>query len=261
MSTKIYNGYAHPDPDLAAVFRGFHAKRAHVAELGRGIIARTYAKLGVEKIDAAVLRGEACESPLAGIMSEVFDRQAEVRAKGRRDPDVDLETTVVLIPSPTRTLVMIWTEHEEILKTLREDLIPFGWWDNTEKPENVSESAWNERERAWAAALAEDPLSRPGACGLTVEFLPDTEVPRVDLMMQNLPSIESRVRRALIPEICQSLINEGVNLMSAVAKAGGRDLLAEPRWVARADEIRGMLPEITEDILRFGLKEEEPSLS
>ena len=261
MSTKIYNGYAHPSSDLALVFNSFHAKRAKVAEVGRGIIAGTYAKLAVERIDAAVMAGTGCESPLVGIMGQVLDRQAEVKAKGRRDPDVDLETSVVLIPAVGKTLVMVWTEHEDIRQVLTEDLLSFGWWDNTEKPDDVSDDAWGERERLWNEALSRDPLSRPGACGLSVDFLPDTEIPRVGLMLENLPKLESRVRRVLVPEICKALTDEGVDVMRAVARASGQDLLADPRWVDRAAEIRARLPEITEKILRSGVQVDAPGLS
>lgn len=254
MSVKIYNGYAYPSNDIGQAIADFSSMRSVIADIGNSILARTCARLTVNKIDATALRGVECTSPLTEARCEILERQIDVRTTQKRDVSVDLETSVVLIPTEGRVLVMIWTEHDEITDALSRDLLPFQWWDNTDRPDGASENEWTERGDIWLEALSADPYHRPGNCGVTISFLPHLDGPSDELIMKNIPSMNSRVRSSLLPEICESLVKKGEDVMKAAMLCGQDVVLSQPYWVGRAKEIEKLLPEISHDMLRYGYK-------
>lgn len=252
MSVKIYNGYAYSTNDIGVAIAHFHSLRPLIADIGHTIIAKTCAKIATSRMDAAVMKGEGCKSPLSAARLEIIERQISVQTTQRRDPDVDLEVSVTLIPTDELILVMIWAEHDNMVEVLRKGLFPLPYWDNTDRPDNLSEEEWAKNGEIWMKALSHDRYHRPGNCGVTVSFLPHLSGPSDELIMKHIPTLKERVRSVLLPEVCESLVRKGVDVMEAAMRCGQDLVLSQPYWQMRGAEVERLLPEISRDILRYG---------
>lgn len=245
MSTKIFNGYLHPASDLETVFQSFHAKRPQIAEIAADIIARFYARGVARQIDNIVKTDVPHRPDLVKLMMELMDRQKRMRAEKTRDTEIDVESSVVVIPSDDKVLVLVYAERTEIETIITDDLIPYFYWNNSEAPEDVTPEEWAQRERDWHTALARDPVSRPGGCGFTIEFLTSAEVPNIDRILANLPSDEKRATEIIHhQEIAVRLtpdmdFNEIMRIVSVMS--GNR---ADP---ARLEEVIRTLTPITRE--------------
>lgn len=195
MSTKIFHGMRCPTGDLAAELERLHAQRAAVAEAGEQAIARWYANKAASAIDDGWAKGEPRKAVLLDLMGELLTRQAEIRTTGRRDPMVDTECSVTLIPIEGQVLALPFAEIPALREAATVGLIPFGYWNNTDPDPAVGAEEWAERERLWTAALERDPLHRPGGCGPSIEFLPTAGVPSAAKVLPLLPSRLTRAKR------------------------------------------------------------------
>lgn len=253
MSTKIFNGYVADGTDLPDVIDAFHAKREAVTEAGRDLIAGFYARKAAAKIDRAHFDSVACEGPLLGAMSDLLDRQSKVRASGVRDPEVDTETSVVLLPIPGKVLVMVFTEQDDIRDILTSGLTPYPYWNNSDRPEEIDEAAWEQRRQDWEAALSRDSLSRPAACGIVLEYLPYPETPSIERILRVVPAGTTRAKEVVVREILRTVGDaEGVFPYREVMTRVRRENWGAERE-ARYAEVLSALPAITRETLLNGL--------
>lgn len=245
MSTKIFNGYLHPDTDLATVYQSFHAKRPRIAEIAQTIIAQFYARGVARQVDGVVKPGDSGGPDVVKLMMDLLERQKRMRADLTRDTEIDVESSVVIIPSDGKVFILVYAEQPEMKAAITEGLIPYPYWDNSEAPDDVSAAEWDQRRDDWDAALARDPISRPGGCGFTIEFLTTAEVPNIDRILANLPSDAARageiirhqdIAARLTPDMDFNEIMRIVSLMSGTR--------ADPNRVA---EIIATLTPITQD--------------
>lgn len=249
MSTKIYHGHEFPDGDLIAAISHLHGLRAEVAQEGARLIARRMAALAVRRFDAAIRIGRPCPSPLSGALVTMLEEQSSAESGMRRDPMWDTRASVVLIPAEERVLALPYAEMPEIRAIITRGLTPLPWWDNTDRPDEVTEEGWAETGRLWSAALSADPLGRPSGCGVTVEFLGGGGLPSIEDALDNLPPDEERAEAIFRPEFVERnlenrTIEEVTRLMAEARTAPERrEMIAEIR--------RGLIP-ITREVLLNG---------
>lgn len=251
MSIKIFNGYLFPQNDLAAAIAHLSSIRAEVSDCGTEVISAYYARRAAEKIDQSHQRGETLEeSPLAGLLVEVLDRQREAKKSGLRDHEVDTEASAVILPANGKVLVMVFAEHASMRDIITRGLIPHQYWDSTDKPDDVSEEEWEKRRQDWETALGADPLWRPAACGPVIEFVQSNEFPNPEKVLEQLPTRDKRARDLLRSEIFAEMLSSGKQpKMSDLMKAADESSWDESRR-DRLSIILNGLPEITLDVLR-----------
>lgn len=199
MSTKIYNGLRLKIDGLGDLHEKVTEWRATVAKLQLEHDAKITAQFAASKIDDAAMKDEVVYGAVHAVGWEIHDRRREVEKTQRRDPLIDTEFTLVVMPYPAGDMILAiaYSERQDWIKQFR--ALPwveeYGYWNNTDKPDEVSDEEWEEREKAWTAATKSDPLDRPGAAGFTIECLPHHVFVDPKECVPHLPTYEGRVER------------------------------------------------------------------
>lgn len=191
MSTKIYNGLRFVSPDMREVYDQLHSLRAAFLTQAEAAMARVVAILTSDAIDRAALAGEACDGALFAAVQKVWDRQKRIKAEGRRDPAVDFEFNIVIVPAGDRLLGLPFCEHGAWVKALmaRPFVEEYGYWNNSDGPDGLSNAEWAERGETWRVALGKSGV--PSEHGLVFEF----EQPKwveADAVLREVPAKTDR---------------------------------------------------------------------
>lgn len=98
------------------------------------------------------------------------DRRREVKKTGYRDQAVDTDFEIVIFPHEDHFVGMVFTEHEDWfdkflkLPGVRE----YGYWNNTDPPEHVSDEEWEKRGDTWDDVLGSSGI--PSMTGFTISI-------------------------------------------------------------------------------------------
>lgn len=263
MSTKIYDGIIFRSTDLLEIHHQIMTLRPVIRDLGRVETLAFYAREATQVVDARATTGKGGKEgqcALAGIWLDLTDRQNEIKRTGRRDPEVDLEFTIVLLPHAGRVYGMYFTERRDWAKALvGEDRIAeaYPYWNNTDPPDGIPCEEWDARGELWREILAADPDGRPGQCGFTVEIFPPSFWPDPEDILPFIPDRTTRLRNAARAIVLNRLVKpmyaagekpDPVQFFYAAEKVlrtdEGKAMLAEEEM-----RLDGILPEITVETL------------
>ncbi|NTF17813.1 hypothetical protein G6L37_05320 [Agrobacterium rubi] len=199
MSTKIYNGFKLREHDMARIHQILMDWRTELRLLHQQAASRFIAEIATNMIDEETLE-PGChkgETPFTKGLSLLWDMQAEVKKTQRRNPVVDFEFCISLLPFEGGIYGIAYTEQHAwrdlwMSKPFVED---FAYWDNTDKPDEVSEADWDERGRVWDAILASAILTAPSMAGFSADCTHETLFPEIGGVMEMVPSFEDRSSR------------------------------------------------------------------
>lgn len=89
-----------------------------------------------------------------------YDLRGEQKKTGHRMPMVDTDFSLSLIPCGNYTLGIVYTENrawfQEWLK--QPGVSEYGYWNNTDKPDEISTREWSQRRRNWNRVLDANPV-------------------------------------------------------------------------------------------------------
>lgn len=243
MSTKIYDGVRLRVSGLSELHEKINEWRKTVAELQKRHDTRCAAIIATEAIDDAAVKDEVVYGALWGAWMKIEDRRGEVQRTMRRDPAVDTEFSLAILPMTARSTILAipyceqrdWVEQFNNLPWVER----FPYWDNVDPPSHLSEDQWEMRRYLWDEALSADPLKRPGNCGFGVDCLPTHGgYPILEEAIEFIPPWERRVSRLANPRSfnrwCEAKTLPGETLKSTIyALMREHDL-----WVEQTDEGR-----------------------
>ena len=262
MSTKIFTGFRLTLTNWNRIHDEIVKLQAETKPLVDRMAAKFLAERTVRLLDEAALSGKPVEqNPLSAAHHEFMERQKKIRATGLRDPEVDFEFTLVLVPQRKLGPVgMYFTEQKELadLWLSRPFVHDYAYWNNVDPDEDVRPSQWRRRMQTWNRVFDEAPT--PALAGFTATIVEDrlySFIPTEDVLRQ-LPHLEKRLRYAASDRVCAERLKEtskdkDPNDWSPVMEA--------IRWSAQTDEgraavaaeiekIRPLLAEtVTADIL------------
>lgn len=174
MSTKIYNGFIFKENysllylrDLATRFR--NQIYPNVIKKVNTVIA----DMAIRRIDRNALFGDEYEScPLMDSIHAFEELVRKVKLTNCREPLVDMEFNVCIIPTKDKILGIAYSEQREFLDLwmAQEEVIDYPYWDNTDPPEDVSWEDWELRGKEWNEALKEH-HGIPSMNGFSIEFV------------------------------------------------------------------------------------------
>lgn len=197
MSTKVYNGLRLNVDGLHDLHGKMTDWRHKVADLQRLHDAEVTARLAVSKIDDEAMKGEIVYGAIHTVGWQLQDRRLEVKRTDRRDPLVDTEFTLCVMPYEDTLLAIAYCEHRKWISQFTD--LPwveeYAYWNNTDPPDEMSETEWEERGKAWENVTKSDPLDRPGNCGFTYECLPCHVFVKPEECMPFIPTWDHRVTR------------------------------------------------------------------
>lgn len=178
MSTKIYDGLisTRKNPLVAArLIRAclepmFYAKfvaAVEKAEANRGTEFREVFGYGFGLSEAwkePIPGGTGMLAPLSNSQYDlpelIWDRMAEANATEQMTfTELDFMYEVSMIPNGNgmteRPLILVFSEAagDEYRKALKDAgvVADYGYWNNTDRPDDVTKEAWKTREKAWQA--------------------------------------------------------------------------------------------------------------
>ena len=174
MSTKIFNGYKLPPLsflELQEFVRGFQRQ---VREEGHNLYSKLLVDIATTHFDLATLgKGPEDNDATAAYLAwnEIAEKQRKIEKTGLRDPAFDFHCEICFIPFEDCILAILFTEQQtytEIWESLPE-VESYGYWNNTDPPDDVTDEEWKEREKKWDEALGEFYI--PATAAFTIQCL------------------------------------------------------------------------------------------
>lgn len=199
MSTKIYNGFRFSFRDLGRIHEVIMEWRADLRVLHQQAANCFVAEIATNMIDDEFIRpgSHRGEMPLMKAINLLWDRQSEIKKSQRRDPSVDFEFTLSLMPFEDRIYGIVYTEQHEWLRLwmAKPFVEEFGYWDNTDAPEEITDSEWEERARVWSAIFEPAIMSAPSMAGFSADCTHEALMPDSQHVAESAPSLLQRASR------------------------------------------------------------------
>ena len=179
MSTKIYNGYRFDTADFFEVHRRIEAFKEVARVAFRNRFHDVLTEKAVRYVDAVALDrfkgtdGTRHMTPLTAAWESISTSYKNIYAKGggKRDPWHDFDAHISVFPTRTHVLAMFYCEglNKKVVEAWEniEGIEYYGYWNNVDPPEDVSEKDWEARGKEWDEVLTG--FASPAVCGYTTE--------------------------------------------------------------------------------------------
>lgn len=184
--------------DLFEIHQHLMAWRAELRDLHHAAFCKLLGGLAVKMFDEEVLvpGSHAGKMPYMEAITSVWDRQKKVKATNERDPLVDFEFNMVIMPHSTGVYGNIYTEQHAwrdlwLSKDFVED---FSYWSSSDCPDEISEKEWSHRSAVWNEILNSAILSAPSMAGFNADCTHDAMFPRIDEVMSAVPTFAARLK-------------------------------------------------------------------
>lgn len=181
MSVKLYDAWRMPVMPLPKFQKWLDDIRVDLRKISDEKILKEIARRAIHRYDMmsvspnrAKLKKES--SGLIGIWSEVFDEYKKVKKTGERNPIVDVECEIIFHFRGQFIYMVMITEQQEYKDYLEAlpNIEEYGYWDNTDRPANITSQQWRQRQKVWDAAFGSKPMCFGG---LTFTLVGDYELP------------------------------------------------------------------------------------
>lgn len=194
MSTKIYNGMKLPNMSVFELNEMYKILRSKLIPIAQQeyykFVAKiyqaayVYVKLGVNiceyNIDMTNLPPKAdSDEILLFAKREACDIISKTRNAvlwSDAEPDADFEVSLCVLPIPETILCIPCANNNELSKELHRILKEYfhveeyGYWDNTDKPDELTDDEWDKRRDDWNKALP-DALGVPRQNGFVIKLV------------------------------------------------------------------------------------------
>ncbi len=199
MSLKTLNyAFKFKSSDFLEIHRSIMEWRGELSVLHNRALSNLFATLAVNMIDRATLNpgAYAGKSPLPEAWSSVWEKQREVKRTGIRNPLVDFEFSISLMPHEGDVYGIVFTErHDWREMWLAKDFVEdFSYWNSGDRPEEFTAEEWENRYATWSALLEQGNYRTPSMCGFYADCTLETEHPTVAQVVAAIPPFEERVR-------------------------------------------------------------------
>ena len=212
MSTKIYNGYRLPKMDNIKLMSFLGKVKSKIDVIHKKLWNQCVAQQATTLIDLNALGEkkqviellkksdrynskenwtEFCPKWVA--YDSIRERIKKVAETSLRDPEIDFDFHLCLIPTKTQILALLYTEQNEMTKAWEsfKEVSSYYYFNNSDRPDKVSVAEWNKRKRDWDKALGADGI--PGTKSLQYhpidKFFP---FPSYEDIKAYIPSLNDR---------------------------------------------------------------------
>jgi hypothetical protein len=220
MSTKIHHGFRFRSRDLFEIHEMIARWRVVLADQHRADLAALVAGMAADTVDRNIIRPERASggTPYRIAREEIRTRQKEILGSGSRDPEVDFDFELSILPFGGAVYGMAFCERPRWIDLWMEQgaVDDFSYWNNTDRPDGIAEDEWEERGRIWHDLLLAHPAGTPGMAGFTAQCADRMLQVSAEDILEALPSFEARVAR--------QARNEAVNAVYVRMKEEGKDM-------------------------------------
>lgn len=132
--------------------------------------------------------------------------------------DVDFDFNVSLLPLPDKTLLIPFGENVKCQKIFQKYTQEYGYWNNCDKPDGISDEEWEQRRHDWDIVLPGIGVPRENG---PVRYLVDSKnivkyIPFEEIKKDITDEMNSRVARKIAKN---SLVDNEFNRLYIPAKA------------------------------------------
>lgn len=196
MSTKIYDGIQIKHMDIISLNKFMKDVRKTLIPIAKKefikatvrfmecclVYINTGHKLYFSQINYKEL-DELEDKSLEGIKNYVEKKSVEMMKTNettdtwaKYTPEFDLKSEIYIFPIENKTLGMTFIKNKNLYETFMNlpEVSEYGYWNNVDKPEDISEKEWDIREKDWNEALEGIGIpSENGFCFLLTQNLKD----------------------------------------------------------------------------------------
>ena len=154
MSTKIYTGFRFKTKDWNAIHRMLMRYRQQLEPLVKDKIVDMYARLSTKALDCRACNIDLIKndkkSAYTWALDTIESRIKETRKTGLRDPLIDFDCEIALLPlSNGVVLGIIYTEQQEFINLWmrKKNVEEYAYWNNTDPPDHITEKEWQQRSK------------------------------------------------------------------------------------------------------------------
>jgi hypothetical protein len=151
-----------------------------------------------EKVSLS-LSNYAYRYPLSLAFRKTEERYREIQRTMHRDPEIDFDVTVSLLPIQMKRGMKIlayfsseMNEFENLFNTCNEVSF-YGYWNNQERPDNLTSKQWKQRKKDWDTAIpgysAESPLEVN-----VIKGFPSLALISAEELLKHIPSLTKRAK-------------------------------------------------------------------
>lgn len=194
MSTKIYNGLKLPNMSVFDLNEMYKTLRSNLIPIAQQeyykFIAKifqsayVYSKLGVSiceyDVDMNNLPPEADDDEMLLFAKReacnIISKTRNAILWADAEADADFEVSLCILPVSDSILCIPCANNNELNKELQRIMMEYfhvekyGYWDNTDKPDELTEAEWNKRKNDWSRALP-DSLGVPRQNGFVIKLV------------------------------------------------------------------------------------------
>jgi len=202
MSTKIYNGFIFKTNDFNKIHKEIMSFRKKIAPIVKDKAARVISVMSTNTIDRLCigmdeLPDEKYYSPFYKAEQEIHDRIRDIKRTQIRDPIFNFSCDISIHPIKNKILGIIFTEQRDIEKMwFRKKIVgEYGYWNNVDPLETVSEKDWDQRRIDWDKALEYEDV--PAMNGFGADCVKSTAHMILDLdkVVSFVPDFQTRVKQ------------------------------------------------------------------
>ena len=175
MSTKIYNGLRIKYMTMQELIPFSKELRAQLEPIAKEEFLKSYTKMLEEaivfiqtgvQIDSCIHNYNelsALENPTFKDVNRIIDKEIRQFIKANKSATTitesvsafDFDTSLCVFPLSRKILAVPICNNERLMNALseNENITEYGYWNNTDKPDNVSNREWNTRKSDWDKAL------------------------------------------------------------------------------------------------------------
>ena len=196
MSTKIYNGYRMGMVSLLELHQILIKFKQHVRQKQEdglmGVMAEDVSTWMDLRSLGLQIKGS---TPMFHAWDKLVVRLQKVRATKERDPMIDFDCEVCLIPVRGWVYSLIYTEKSDFKRLWARvsGSEPYPYWNNADAPKSVSSRQWATRGHEWGEALGSTGI--PADVGMTFAVSGDPPFPQIERIVRFIPSHAKRVER------------------------------------------------------------------
>lgn len=184
-----------------------------------------------------------------GMMAQRYTAESNGRTDRVLDYLLSMRAELCIMPTKDKILAIpYFNQHGWNEKLLEMPWVKeYGYWDNTDQPDDMSDADWEQRKIDWDDALGSEHFSGiPAAAGFTAQLHPPYIMPcHAKDVLPHIPSAEERVNNLLH----KFAHKEFVALRSSGSFAGEyRDFIKSDVWKSQREQHVKMLHENLKEI-------------
>jgi len=195
MSKNISNGFVFNTTDIMEIHNAIAEFRKQLQPLVYDKTVQYFADECAAKYDYNTIDNKKSHGVFNEIYQQFIEKQDEVRVKAVRDPSVDFQFSISIIPTDDKFYGLFYTEQVDFVNLWSDnDLVSeYIWFNHSERPDIYTDEEWKEREAKWEVLL-EPAGGVPSLAGFTYSVIQEqtTIIPKIQDVMKEIPSITDR---------------------------------------------------------------------